>query len=135
MKQGLSPEFRNRVTEVHLNMLERPHIEKIALREIESVSQILRDNKKFKDITITVAPNVVQELADIGFDPLMGARPMERAVEQSFTIPLNDWLNEDANKGLLGQSFELVVKGIKNGFEWEVKKPAPLLALPAPVAP
>jgi ATP-dependent Clp protease ATP-binding subunit ClpA len=135
MKQGLSPEFRNRVTEVHLNMLERPHIEKIALREIESVSQILRDNKKFKDITITVVPSVVQELADIGFDPLMGARPMERAVEQSFTIPLNDWLNEDANKGLLGQSFELVVKGIKNGFEWEVKKPAPLLSLPAPVVP
>lgn len=133
VKMRISPEFYNRVTPVRIKLLDRPATEKVALDAITLVSKALAEQKKYKDMILTVAPNVIQELADIGFDPLNGARPMGRAVKQSLKIPLNEWLNNDANKGLLGQTFELVVKGIKNGFDVEVKKPQlPLLSLPAP---
>lgn len=72
------PEFLNRIDETLLfNRLEKAHIRKIVDIQLRSVALRLHD----RNLRITVTNEAKDFLADTGFDPLFGARPLKRAIQ------------------------------------------------------
>lgn len=132
IRARLKPEFRNRVTLLPLVPLTENVVEKIALKKINDVSRSLRDNKLAQNMTLTVTPEAVKDLMSVGFDPSMGARPMNRAVKSHITMPLAQWLKDNKDGDVLKSKFELVVKGVKDRFDVEVRKVASSGPSPAP---
>lgn len=79
------PEFINRVDEsVVFHPLGKEHIRKIANIQLDHLRQRLQD----RDMDISLSEAVFDKLADIGFDPVYGARPLKRAIQQQLENPL-----------------------------------------------
>ena len=74
------PEFLNRFTAVIIfSPLSRDQI--ITIAEL-MISRLKEDLFKSKGVQITVAPDALRYLAGLGFDPVMGARPMQRTISE-----------------------------------------------------
>ncbi len=74
------PEFINRFTAViSFSPLSQEQIEQISQMKIDQLIQRIAEEK---DIAITIGPKVVSEIARLGYNPEMGARPMERAIKK-----------------------------------------------------
>ncbi len=91
LKEHFRPEFLNRIDEtVVFHGLDARHIEAIAgiqLRQLES--RLAR-----MDLHLQVSPAAMAELAKVGFDPVFGARPLKRAIQQRIENPLSRLLLE-----------------------------------------
>ena len=82
-----SPEFRNRLTEViYFNNLSYNNILSIVDKFITELQQKLEDKK----VKLEISPSTRKWLANNGYDEKMGARPMERLIQNEITIPLLD---------------------------------------------
>ncbi len=91
LKNYFRPEFLNRIDEtVVFHALDATHIEKIAAIQVEVLQQRLAK----MDLTLEVTPAALAELAKVGFDPLFGARPLKRAIQQRIENPLSKLLLE-----------------------------------------
>ena len=91
LKNHFRPEFLNRIDEtVVFHALDAAHIAQIALIQI----QVLHDRLSKMDLTITLSNAALSELAKLGFDPLFGARPLKRAIQQRIENPLSKLLLE-----------------------------------------
>ena len=85
VSQHFRPEFINRVDEaVVFHSLEKTQIRTIATIQIARV----RERLKEKDLQLEVTDKVLDFLADVGFDPVYGARPLKRAIQQYLENPL-----------------------------------------------
>ena len=85
VKQHFRPEFLNRIDEtVVFHALDRQHIEAIAKIQLEGLRQRLAK----MDMQLEVAPMALAELAKVGFDPVFGARPLKRAIQQRVENPV-----------------------------------------------
>jgi ATP-dependent Clp protease ATP-binding subunit ClpC len=74
------PEFLNRFTGViAFSPLSQEEINQVAVLMIEKLKETIRQNK---GITVEVEPKAIGELAKLGFDPVMGARPMARVIQE-----------------------------------------------------
>jgi ATP-dependent Clp protease ATP-binding subunit ClpB len=51
--------------------------------------QVLEQRLAKMDLTLQVSPAALEELAKVGFDPLYGARPLKRAIQQRIENPLS----------------------------------------------
>ena len=79
------PEFINRIDEsVVFHPLAATQIEKIAGIQVEALSKRLAD----QEITLTVSTEALALIAQVGFDPIFGARPLKRAIQQELENPL-----------------------------------------------
>ena len=79
------PEFINRIDDsVMFHALTAEQIKKIALIQID----ILERRLKQQDITLKISDDVLNYLAQIGFDPVYGARPLKRTIEHRLVNPL-----------------------------------------------
>ncbi|MEM6513705.1 MAG: ATP-dependent chaperone ClpB [Pseudomonadota bacterium] len=79
------PEFINRVDDVVVfHPLGREHIRKI----VDIQLQYLHDRLADRDIRIQLSDAARDKLADAGFDPVYGARPLKRAIQQQVENPL-----------------------------------------------
>jgi ATP-dependent Clp protease ATP-binding subunit ClpB len=79
LRQAFKPEFLNRLDEViTFNRLDRDQILHIVDLEVARLQRRLAD----RDITIELTKDAREHLADLGFDPAFGARPLKRAVQQ-----------------------------------------------------
>jgi len=78
-KQGtFRPEFLNRFDAVvAFHPLTQNQIAQVATMMLKTLSQTMAE----KEITLNFTPAAVQKLAKIGFDPVYGARPMRRAIQ------------------------------------------------------
>jgi ATP-dependent Clp protease ATP-binding subunit ClpA len=86
LKKVFTPEFRNRLdATVKFNKLGAEEMKLVVNAEIDKVAEMCAP----KNITINVGMDVREWLAANGFDPKMGARPMERLVENSIKKPLS----------------------------------------------
>ncbi len=86
LKNHFRPEFLNRIDEtVVFHSLDATHIEKIAAIQLEILSQRLVK----MDLHLSVTANALKELAKVGFDPVFGARPLKRAIQQRIENPLS----------------------------------------------
>ncbi|RCW76208.1 ATP-dependent chaperone ClpB [Pseudorhodoferax soli] len=91
LKNHFRPEFLNRIDEtVVFHALDAQHIEAIAGIQIRA----LRERLAHLDLTLDVSPAALAELAKVGFDPVYGARPLKRAIQQRIENPLSKMLLE-----------------------------------------
>jgi len=80
-----SPEFVNRIDEtVVFHSLVESQIRSIAEIQISLLNRRLQDN----DMQIKVSDAVLEKLADLGYDPVYGARPLKRAIQNWIENPL-----------------------------------------------
>lgn len=79
------PEFINRVDEtVVFHPLAQAQIRGIASIQIEN----LRERLAERDLALRLSDDVLDHLAEAGFDPIFGARPLKRAIQQLLENPL-----------------------------------------------
>jgi ATP-dependent Clp protease ATP-binding subunit ClpB len=81
----------NRIDEtVVFHSLAASHISKIAAIQL----QVLVERLHKIDLTLEVTPSALEELAKVSFDPVYGARPLKRAIQQRIENPLSKQLLE-----------------------------------------
>jgi ATP-dependent Clp protease ATP-binding subunit ClpB len=86
LREHLRPEFINRIDEVVLfNSLDRALIREIVDVQVVDLNRILRERRLQLELT-DAAKNY---LAEQGYDPLFGARPLKRAVYKHLQVPLS----------------------------------------------
>jgi ATP-dependent Clp protease ATP-binding subunit ClpC len=92
------PEFLNRFTQVVVFApLSQPEIEKVAALMIAKLEKTVAKNRRIK---LEVTPGALAKLAKLGFDPEMGARPMERVIQEKVEDLLaNKILSEELGEG------------------------------------
>lgn len=79
MKQHLKPEFLNRIDEIVMfEPLGRKAVEQIVDMQLRDVARLLRDN----GIEMVYTASARRHIADVGFDPLFGARPIKRTIQR-----------------------------------------------------
>jgi ATP-dependent Clp protease ATP-binding subunit ClpB len=83
------PEFLNRVDEIILfHRLKREHMGRIVDIQMRHLQKLLDDRK----ITLTLEPKGREWLAEKGYDPAYGARPLKRVIQKSVQDPLAELL-------------------------------------------
>ena len=91
LKNFFRPEFINRIDEtVVFHGLGAEHIASIARIQL----QVLTERLAKMELTLQVSEAALQELAKVGFDPVFGARPLKRAIQQRIENPLSKLLLE-----------------------------------------
>ena len=86
LKKFFSPEFRNRLDGViTFASLGKPVMMKIVGKFLVELKDMVKD----KGITITISDDALDHLVDKGFDPKMGARPLQRVIDQDIKRPLS----------------------------------------------
>ncbi|MDH1673877.1 ATP-dependent chaperone ClpB [Comamonas aquatica] len=91
LKSHFRPEFLNRIDEtVVFHGLDAAHIEAIAQIQL----QLLQRRLQKMDLEMHVTAPALAELAKVGFDPVFGARPLKRAIQQRIENPLSRLLLE-----------------------------------------
>jgi ATP-dependent Clp protease ATP-binding subunit ClpA len=86
LKNFFSPEFRNRLNGiVRFNSLDKDQMVKIVEKFIFEVQGRLES----QGLSLDISNEVIQELAEIGFDPKMGARPLERCILEKISTPIS----------------------------------------------
>ena len=86
VKQFFKPEFRNRLDGVcKFNKLETMAIKKIICKFITELNELLVE----KDLKIRLTEEAIKHIADVGYDPKMGARPLQRTINNLIKIPLS----------------------------------------------
>ncbi|MEZ7829719.1 MAG: ATP-dependent chaperone ClpB [Brachymonas denitrificans] len=91
LKANFRPEFLNRIDEIVVfHGLSAAHIADIAKIQLKVLQQRLHK----MDLELDVSPAALEELAKVGFDPVFGARPLKRAIQQRIENPLSKALLE-----------------------------------------
>ncbi|MDI1271356.1 MAG: ATP-dependent chaperone ClpB [Polaromonas sp.] len=91
LKNYFRPEFLNRIDEtVVFHSLDAKNIESIARIQLK----VLMERLQKMDLTMEVSEAAIAELAKVGFDPVFGARPLKRAIQQRIENPLSKLLLE-----------------------------------------
>jgi ATP-dependent Clp protease ATP-binding subunit ClpA len=86
MKEFFKPELRNRIDKVcKFNKLDKLAIKKIVVKFTAELQETLLN----KNIRLTFAEDVIDMLADKGYDPKMGARPLGRKIDELIRVPLS----------------------------------------------
>ncbi|MFO7796700.1 MAG: ATP-dependent chaperone ClpB [Promethearchaeati archaeon] len=86
MRRHFKPEFLNRVDDIIIyNFLEREQIKDIVDIQIRRLNKTLEDHK----VQIELTEDAKKVLAEKGFDPEFGARPLKRAIQKYIQDPLS----------------------------------------------
>ena len=85
VSQHFKPEFINRIDEsVVFHSLGATEIEKIANIQIKGLSDRLAE----QELSLSISTEALALIAKVGFDPIFGARPLKRAIQQGIENPL-----------------------------------------------
>jgi ATP-dependent Clp protease ATP-binding subunit ClpB len=85
VKQHFRPEFLNRIDEtVVFHALDQRNIEAIAKIQLK----VLESRLEKMEMKLDVSPAALAEIAKAGFDPVFGARPLKRAIQQRIENPV-----------------------------------------------
>ncbi len=85
LKQYFKPEFLNRIDEtIVFHILEKDDLRKIVDIQLSYLAKRLRDRK----IEIELTENARKQIMDEGYDPVYGARPLKRTIQQRLENPL-----------------------------------------------
>ena len=107
LKQRIRPEFLNRIDEIIMfQPLTQNQIKDIVRIQLRSVAKMLEQN----EITISATDEAVNRLAEVGYDPAMGARPVKRVIQREI-------LNEMSRQLLEGKihSSETIIIDVIDG--------------------
>jgi ATP-dependent Clp protease ATP-binding subunit ClpB len=107
LKQNIRPEFLNRIDEtIMFTPLSEHEIEEIVGLQVRSIQKMLQEN----GITMEVTPSALHFLAEEGYDPEFGARPVKRVIHR---LVLNR-----LSKDILAQNVDKdkpIIIDVKNG--------------------
>ena len=111
VKANFRPEFINRIDEIVVfHPLDEKNIASIARIQLKSLEARLAK----LDIRLEVSETALKALAEEGFDPVYGARPLKRAIQQRLENPLAKEIL--AGKFVAGQTIVVGIKGGAIGF-------------------
>ena len=86
LKKFFAPEFRNRLDGViTFNKLGKPVMMKIVGKFLVELKNMVKD----KGVVINITDEALDYLVDKGFDPKMGARPLQRVIDKEIKRPLS----------------------------------------------
>ena len=109
LKQTIRPEFLNRIDElVMFAPLNITQIEEIVRLQMRGVQQMVQQN----GIKLEVSESALSLIANLGFDPQFGARPVKRAIQK---YVLND-LSKELISGKVHSDQTIVVDTNENGL-------------------
>jgi ATP-dependent Clp protease ATP-binding subunit ClpB len=79
LKKTIRPEFLNRIDDVIMFApLSREEVKQIVAIQFKQIQSMLKEN----DITLEVSPEAIEWLAELGYDPMFGARPVKRVMQK-----------------------------------------------------
>jgi len=115
MKDHFKPEFLNRIDEsIIFNSLTKKDLRRIVKLEAKRVEERLKE----RSMKLIISSGALDYLADRGFDPVYGARPLKRTLQRELETVLA--------KGILSGKFvdgdTVIVDGATGGTQLEVKK-------------
>ena len=114
LKQTIRPEFLNRIDElVMFAPLNLSQIEEIVRLQITTLQRTLEQN----GIHLELTEKAIHMIADLGFDPQFGARPVKRAIQK---YVLND-LSKQLISGKVHSDQTIVVDADENGLVFSEK--------------
>jgi ATP-dependent Clp protease ATP-binding subunit ClpB len=114
VRASFRPEFLNRVDEIILfHRLKRNEMSKIVDIQLVRLGKLLEDRK----ITIVLEPAAREWLADKGWDPAYGARPLKRVIQKSVQDPLA----EQILAGQVKDGDRVVISAGKQGLTFNGK--------------
>jgi ATP-dependent Clp protease ATP-binding subunit ClpB len=89
VRSRFRPEFLNRVDEIILfHRLKREHMGHIVDIQMQRIAKLLEDRK----ITLVLEPKAREWLAEKGYDPAYGARPLKRVIQKELQDPLAEMI-------------------------------------------
>ena len=108
------PEFLNRIDEtIVFHPLDQKHIRRIVMIQVERlVSQAAKAG-----ITLDCTEAAIDEIARLGYDPVYGARPLKRAIQQQ----LPNELARELLSGKFPESSRVKVDFVQDGFVFELE--------------
>jgi len=107
LRRTFRPEFLNRIDEIIVfHPLEKEHIEAIVRRLADEIAARVKE----QGIEVTVTEDLIRHVAEVGFDPQYGARPIRRMLQRL----VEDRLSEELLKGTI-HAGDRVVLDIKDG--------------------
>lgn len=109
LKRTFRPEFLNRVDEIIVfSKLSKEDIQQIARRMLKQLDKRTAD----MDVRVTVTDAAVEKIAEEGFDPIYGARPLRRAIQSK----IEDVLAEHLLEGKFKAGDTVLVDVSEDGF-------------------
>lgn len=95
LKQKIRPEFLNRIDEVIMfSPLSKSQIRSVVKIQLGLVAKMLEKN----EVLISATDEAISHLADIGYDPAMGARPVKRVIQREILNELSREILEEKIK-------------------------------------
>lgn len=92
LKKTIRPEFLNRIDDIIMFLpLTKPQIAQVVTLQMEKVKGMLAS----QGFTLNWTPAAIDYLANVGYDPEFGARPVKRAIQ--------DYVLNDLSKKLLAE--------------------------------
>jgi ATP-dependent Clp protease ATP-binding subunit ClpB len=89
VRASFRPEFLNRLDEVLLfHRLGRLHMGGIVKVQLQRLAKMLNE----RNITLAVSDDAVGWIAETGYDPVYGARPLKRVIQRELQNPLATWI-------------------------------------------
>jgi ATP-dependent Clp protease ATP-binding subunit ClpB len=115
VKSHFRPEFINRIDEIVVfHALDEKNIAAIAKVQLKGLEKRVES----MEMRIQVSDAAVAELAKAGFDPVYGARPLKRAIQQQIENPLSKAILE----GKFGPKDTILVDSKNGVFTFEKSK-------------
>jgi ATP-dependent Clp protease ATP-binding subunit ClpC len=109
LKKSFRPEFLNRIDEmIVFHPLEKKHIKEIVILMLNQLKKRLVE----QEIDLELTDIAVEQIADKGFDPEYGARPLRRAIQKH----VEDRLSEELLKGTIEKGQKVVLDAEGESF-------------------
>jgi ATP-dependent Clp protease ATP-binding subunit ClpB len=116
LKQTIRPEFLNRVDEIIMFMpLTKENVKEIVEIQLNNLKQLLKE----KEIKLVITPDAFEWIAESGYDPFFGARPVKRVIQKQV-------LNE-LSKSLLGGKVDTTKNVVMDIFDGKIVFRKPVL--------
>ena len=85
MRASFRPEFLNRIDEMIIfHALQKSELRQIVCLQVERLSKRLVERK----MTLKLSDSALDFLAEVGYDPVYGARPLKRAIQRELETPI-----------------------------------------------
>jgi ATP-dependent Clp protease ATP-binding subunit ClpC len=112
LKKCFRPEFLNRVDDIIVfEQLNKDDIKEIARRMLKTLKNRVHD----MGIELSFDDSAIEKIADEGFDPVYGARPLRRAIQSQ----IEDKLSEEMLDGSITSGNKYVCKHTDDGFVFD----------------
>ena len=111
MKQTIRPEFLNRIDEIVMfTPLTKDDVRQIVVMQIRQINEMLAQN----NVSLSVTDGAVDWLAEQGYDPMFGARPIKRTLQHY----LVNELSKELLAGRIARGSVITVDAGKDGLKF-----------------